>query len=69
MHPAGDELILVTEGEVRFHLDDGVDVAELVVAAPEYVVVPTGTWHTADALGSARLVVITWGEGTTHRPR
>jgi mannose-6-phosphate isomerase-like protein (cupin superfamily) len=69
MHPAGDEVILVTTGEVRFRLDDGNEVSQLHVAAPHYVVVPTGTWHTADALGTARLVVITWGEGTQHRPR
>ncbi|TDT15478.1 hypothetical protein BDK89_1049 [Ilumatobacter fluminis] len=69
MHPKGDELILVTEGKVRFRLDDDATVAELVVEAPEYVIVPTGVWHTADAMGPARLVIITWGDGTTHRPR
>ncbi len=69
MHPVGDEVILVTAGEVRFHLDDGRHVTHVDVAAPHYVVVPAGTWHTADALGIARLVVITWGEGTQHRAR
>ncbi len=69
MHPVGDEVILVTAGAVRFHLDDGDSVSQVRVDAPHYIVVPTGTWHTADALGRARLVVITWGEGTQHRPR
>lgn len=69
MHPAGDEVILVTEGEVRFHLDDGDRVVHDTVTAPRYIIVPAGVWHTADALGPARLVVITWGEGTDHRPR
>lgn len=69
MHPVGDEVIMVTEGEVRFHLDADGAVSELDVGAPHYIVVPAGTWHTADALGTARLVVITWGEGTQHRPR
>lgn len=70
MHPAGDELIAVTDGRVRFHLDDGSGApAAVEVAAPEYVVVPAGTWHTADALGTARLLIVTWGDGTTHRPR
>lgn len=69
MHPAGDELIVVTDGRVRFHLDDGRRTSALTVTAPEYIVVPSGTWHTADALGAARLLIVTWGEGTTHRPR
>lgn len=69
MHPVGDEVIVVTEGEVRFHLDDGRAVTELHVVAPHYIVVPAGTWHTADAHGDARLLVITWGEGTEHRSR
>ena len=69
MHPAGQEIIYVTEGEVRFHLDDGGATTDAIVTAPNYFVVPTGVWHTADALGPARLLVITWGEGTQNRPR
>jgi mannose-6-phosphate isomerase-like protein (cupin superfamily) len=69
MHPTGDEIILVTEGTARFHLDDGDTVAAQLVAAPDYLVVPAGTWHTMDAIDPGRAVIITWGEGTTHRPR
>jgi mannose-6-phosphate isomerase-like protein (cupin superfamily) len=73
MHPAGDEVIVVTDGTVHFHLerddedDDGAD--EITVTAPEFIVVPAGTWHTADARGGARLLIITWGAGTQHRAR
>jgi mannose-6-phosphate isomerase-like protein (cupin superfamily) len=69
MHPVGDELIVVTSGSVRFHLDDAGTVSELTVTAPQYIVVPAGTWHTADTLGPAHLLIVTWGEGTQHRPR
>jgi quercetin dioxygenase-like cupin family protein len=69
VHPVGDELIVVTSGSVRFHLDDGSSVSTVTVAAPEYIVVPAGTWHTADTLGPAHLLIVTWGEGTEHRPR
>ena len=69
MHPAGDELIVVTEGTVHFHLDDGTTTTEVTVTAPEYVLVPAGVWHTADTRGDARLLIVTWGEGTQHRPR
>lgn len=69
MHPEGDEVILVTEGSARFHLDDGHRTTEHLVTAPEYVLVPRGTWHTMDEVEPGRVVIITWGEGTTHRPR
>jgi mannose-6-phosphate isomerase-like protein (cupin superfamily) len=41
MHPHGDEVILVTEGVVRVHVDRGEPV---VVRAPDLVVMPAGTW-------------------------
>jgi quercetin dioxygenase-like cupin family protein len=69
MHPAGDELIVVTSGSVRFHLDDGGQVTTLTVAAPHYVVVPAGVWHTVDTLEPGAMLIVTWGEGTEHRPR
>jgi quercetin dioxygenase-like cupin family protein len=69
MHPKGDEIIIVTAGSCRFHLDDGVEVTTSVVTAPEYIVVPKGTWHTMDEIDAGHAVVITWGDGTTHRTR
>jgi len=69
MHPDGDELIVVTDGRVRLHLDDGTSTSQITVEAPEFVVMPAGTWHTADAIGGARLLIVTWGAGTQHRPR
>jgi quercetin dioxygenase-like cupin family protein len=69
MHPEGDELIIVTEGSCRFHLDDGSEVTEHVVTAPQFVLVPKGVWHTMDEIDAGRAVVVTWGAGTQHRPR
>lgn len=69
MHPAAEEVIIVTEGSSRFHLDDGEAVTEHVVGAPCYLIVPTGAWHTMDVIEPGRAIVITWGEGTRHRPR
>ncbi len=69
MHPVGDELIVVTEGRVHVHVDDDGSRTEFDVAAPEYFVVPAGAWHTMDARGPARMIVVTWGEGTRHRAR
>ena len=74
MHPEGDEVIVVLSGSVTFHfddghLDDGTTTQSVEVAAPHGVVVPTGTWHTADVREPGQILVITWGEGTRHRRR
>lgn len=69
MHPAGDELIVFTEGSVRVRFDDGSTATDVDVSAPQFVVVPAGVWHTMDVVARARMIVITWGEGTDHRPR
>jgi mannose-6-phosphate isomerase-like protein (cupin superfamily) len=69
MHPEGDEVIVVLTGSVTFHLDDGASTQSVAVTALHGVVVPKGTWHTADVPEPGQILVITWGEGTQHRPR
>ncbi len=67
MHPGGDEIILVTDGAVRVHTNPGR--SPVIVEAPRLVVMPAGAWHTMDVIEPARVVTITWGAGTQHRPR
>ena len=71
VHPVGDEVLLVVEGRSTFHLaeGEGAPVTSVEAGPGEVVVVPAGAWHTADVAEPTRLVVITWGEGTEHRPR
>ena len=70
MHPIGDEVIVVLGGSTTFHLDDDHGATSSVrVDAPGAIVVPTGTWHTADVHEPGQILVITWGEGTENRPR
>jgi mannose-6-phosphate isomerase-like protein (cupin superfamily) len=68
MHPAGDELLFMLEGSATFQLDlpDGVRKVEL--NAGRLLVIPRAVWHTAKIDGSARLLAITSGHGTQHRP-
>ena len=69
MHPNGDEIVCLLEGAVTFVLEIGG--AEQRVALEEsgsYVIVPRGTWHTAKVARPSRLLFITPGEGTQHRP-
>ena len=70
MHPAGEEVILLQSGAVDFILEE--DGGERRVALrPETpcLVVPRGVWHRFETVEPGRLVFITYGEGTQHRPR
>jgi len=80
MHPAGDEVVMVLGGSCTVHLhpDDGTEepldasvaaTRSAPLADGRYVVVPKGAWHTMDVHAPGRLLAITWGEGTRHRPR
>lgn len=68
-HPAGDELVYLVDGSATFHLDDHGQLSTHRLAARQAVLVPAGVWHTADVHEPGHLLVLTWGEGTEHRPR
>jgi len=68
-HPAGDEVIYVLGGSCTFHLDHDGAGSPVRAGAGSFVVVPAGAWHTVDVHEPGRILVITWGEGTEHRPR
>ena len=74
LHPDGDELLYLISGRARVILDDGDQehvgterVQEL--EAGQAFIVPKGTWHRIDVLEPGRLVHITPGPGSAHRPR
>ncbi len=68
-HPAGDEAVICTAGEITLiqELPDGTQ--KVVLRAGDYAVNPRGVWHTADVAGHATALFITAGLGTEHRPR
>ena len=68
-HPAGDELVCLLSGGTTVVLDHGgrEESVELTRAG-EYVVIPKGTWHIARTSQPTRLLFVTPGEGTEHRP-
>jgi mannose-6-phosphate isomerase-like protein (cupin superfamily) len=68
-HPAGDEVIHVLGGSCTFHLDHNGAESSVRAAAGTFVVVPAGAWHTVDVHEPGRILVMTWGEDTEHRPR
>jgi mannose-6-phosphate isomerase-like protein (cupin superfamily) len=69
MHPNGDEIVLLLEGQVTFVLE--IDGSEQLIELRDsvaYVFVPRGTWHTARTSTPCRMLFITAGEGTQIRP-
>ena len=68
MHPVGDELLFMLEGSATFLLDLLDGVREVALNAGRLLVIPQGVWHTAKMSGPARLLAITMGHGTQHKP-
>ena len=69
MHPSGDEIVCLLSGAVTFLLEGGSGIhPHSLTAVDDYLVVPKGTWHTAKTQRSSRMLFITPGEGTQHRP-
>jgi mannose-6-phosphate isomerase-like protein (cupin superfamily) len=70
MHPHGEEVLVLLSGEVTFILDEGGGAEGRVrLTAGRACVIPRGTWHRAEVHEPGRLVGVTYGRGTEHRPR
>lgn len=68
-HPAGDELVVLVEGRMTLVQErDGAEVRIPMVAGTA-AINPKGVWHTADVDEPARVLYVTPGLGTGHRPR
>ena len=68
-HPAGEEVVLCLDGRCRLWQDLGGEERSVDLVAGRYVVNPAGVWHTADIDEPVRVLFITPGRGTEHRPR
>ena len=67
-HPAGDEVLILLEGRVELVFDrEGVETRRPFEAG-QTVIVPAGVWHTAKVLEPGRMLGLTCGAGTEHRP-
>lgn len=67
-HPKGDEVLVLLEGSMRLALElpSG---PEIVFMSPgATVVVPAGVWHRGTDQRGVKLLAVTYGEGTEHRP-
>ncbi|WP_342117919.1 cupin domain-containing protein [Pseudoduganella sp. OTU4001] len=70
MHPAGEEVVVLISGALEFVLEVDGGERKVPLAEPgQFLLVPRGVWHTANVAREAKVLFITPGEGTGHRPR
>lgn len=68
MHPQGDEVLVLLAGSLTLILDQsGTESRHDLVPGATFVV-PTGAWHRAIDQCGVKLLFITYGAGTRHRP-
>lgn len=68
-HPHGDELVVLLAGTIELVLEEAAGLRRLPLTRPgSYVRVPRGLWHRGLNGRACRLLFITAGEGTEHRP-
>jgi len=68
MHPAGEEVILLTAGiaDIVLEAQSSEEGVRLTVEQP-MLIVPRGIWHTARVVEPATMTFITFGKDTQHR--
>ncbi len=68
MHPQGGEVLVLLDGAMAMIFDgpDGETTHAMTTGAT--LVVPAGVWHRGVGQKAAKLLAITYGAGTTHRP-
>ncbi|GAB3029811.1 cupin domain-containing protein [Bowmanella dokdonensis] len=69
IHPQGDEIVMLLSGRVTLLLDRPQGEQKIPLSQPgDYVIVPKNTWHTAHTDTPTRLLFITPGQDTGHKP-
>ena len=68
MHPDGEEFVYFLSGEAVLVLEQPAGVSKVPLSGRAAVVVPRGVWHTAKVSRPSRMLFVTRGRGTQHRP-
>lgn len=68
-HPAGEELVVLLEGRMTLVQERDGEEVRIAMTAGQAAVNPKGAWHTADVEEPGRVLYVTPGLGTEHRPR
>jgi mannose-6-phosphate isomerase-like protein (cupin superfamily) len=67
-HPAGEELVVLLDGRVDLVQELDGDEVTVALRPGEAVVNPTGVWHRSVVHEPGRVLFVTPGRGTEHRP-
>jgi mannose-6-phosphate isomerase-like protein (cupin superfamily) len=67
-HPGGDEILVMLSGEMDLVLETRSGNRRVRLKAGQTFVVPRGVWHRGLARKPGKLMFITPGAGTEHRP-
>lgn len=65
----GDEVVVCVAGAVKVVRDVDGTTTETVLGPGQATVNPAGVWHAVDVDGAGRILTVTPGLGTEHRPR
>lgn len=68
MHPEGEEFVYLLSGAAVLLLDRASGLQEIALTGRAAVLVPRGVWHTAQVSQPSRMLFVTRGQGTQHRP-
>ena len=68
MHPKGHEVLVMLDGRLELTLDDNGALSTVMFGPGATLVVQPGVWHRARVLQPGRMLGLTYGEGTQHRP-
>jgi mannose-6-phosphate isomerase-like protein (cupin superfamily) len=68
MHPAGDEILCALSGVLEAVIEDQHGERVVTLSAGSAGVVPRGAWHRLVVRAPGRLLALTYGKGTQHRP-
>jgi mannose-6-phosphate isomerase-like protein (cupin superfamily) len=68
MHPHADEFVYLLSGTANMLLELPDGVQSVALHGRGAVVVPRGVWHTAKVSAPSRMLFVTMGAGTQHRP-
>jgi mannose-6-phosphate isomerase-like protein (cupin superfamily) len=70
MHPAGDEVIMLLEGDIELQIEcEGQHTSVVLDQQQSFARIPRGAWHTLSVQRPATLLFVTPEAGTRQRPR
>lgn len=68
VHPNGDELLICLAGSMTAVLEHPDGEERMEFAAGQVCFIPAGTWHRVAPNEAGRMLSLTFGDGTEHRP-